>query len=55
MQLRAGLAAGAGVESPTVLPEREDRLAERESLLVSHPGSGLQDMAMGAPSSLALP
>jgi len=38
-------AAGAGVESPTVLSEREDRLSERTALHVSHPGSGLQDMA----------
>lgn len=47
----AGEAAGAGVESPTVLPEREDRLSERTALHVSHPGSGHQDMAMDTPPS----
>ena len=36
-------AASAGVESPTVLPETEDRSAERRPWHVSHPGSGLQD------------
>jgi len=38
-----------------VLPEREDQLPERALLLVSHPGSGLQDEAMRHPALSAQP
>lgn len=48
VQPPASVAAGAGVESPTVLLESEDRLSERTALLMSHPGSCRQDVAIDA-------